>query len=86
MCHHILTFTPPYSLRHVSSLLFFIVAGGAAIYGVTYAYLLHYLINGVAAWLVILQLSKSTLTVTRLTQLLSGSEVIGDSSTTKKRP
>ncbi|ORY63107.1 GPI inositol-deacylase-like protein [Pseudomassariella vexata] len=39
-------------LRHVTSVLLFGIAVYAAIYGVSHAYMLHYLVNLVAAWLI----------------------------------
>ncbi|KAL7785954.1 PGAP1-like domain-containing protein [Trichoderma ceciliae] len=45
-------------LRHVTSGLLFGTALCAAIYGVSHAYILHYLVNVVAAWLVILHSSS----------------------------
>ena len=39
-------------MRHVTSVLFYVLAAYAAIYGVTYAYLLHHITNLAAAWLV----------------------------------
>lgn len=41
-------------LRHVTSILLFCTALCAAIYGVSHAYMLHYLVNIVATWLVVL--------------------------------
>ncbi|PFH55666.1 hypothetical protein XA68_17858 [Ophiocordyceps unilateralis] len=41
-------------LRHVTNLLLFGTAFCVAIYGVSHAYALHYLVNAVAAWLVFL--------------------------------
>ncbi|KAG6109834.1 hypothetical protein E4U13_005654 [Claviceps humidiphila] len=41
-------------LRHITSLLLFGTALCAAVYGVSHAYMLHYLVNIIAAWLVIL--------------------------------
>ncbi|KAF9881393.1 gpi inositol-deacylase [Colletotrichum karsti] len=41
-------------LRHLTSVLLFGTATYAAIYGVSYAYMLHYLVNLVAAWLVVI--------------------------------
>ncbi|CAM1511108.1 Fc.00g086210.m01.CDS01 [Cosmosporella sp. VM-42] len=41
------------SLRHFTSLLLFGTALYAAVYGVSRAYMLHYLVNIVAAWLVV---------------------------------
>ncbi|KAI1821882.1 GPI inositol-deacylase [Xylaria intraflava] len=39
-------------LRHLTNILFFVTAVYAAIYGVSYAYMLHYLVNLIATWLV----------------------------------
>ncbi|KMU92188.1 GPI inositol-deacylase [Coccidioides immitis H538.4] len=39
-------------LRHITYVLFFFLAAYSAIYGVTYAYLLHHITNLVIAWLV----------------------------------
>ncbi|KAI0908454.1 PGAP1-like protein-domain-containing protein [Ustulina deusta] len=39
-------------LRHLTNVLFFATAVYAAVYGVSYAYVLHYLVNVIAAWLV----------------------------------
>ncbi|KAF8857933.1 GPI inositol-deacylase-like protein [Acephala macrosclerotiorum] len=47
-------------LRHLTSVFFFCIAIYAAVYGVTYAYMLHYLVNFVAAWLVAIHSSTSS--------------------------
>jgi glycosylphosphatidylinositol deacylase len=47
-------------LRHLTSLFFFFIAVYAAIYGVTYAYMLHYLVNFAAAWLVAIHSSTNS--------------------------
>ncbi|OAA69063.1 GPI inositol-deacylase [Cordyceps fumosorosea ARSEF 2679] len=47
-------------LRHVTSILLFATALCAAIYGVSHAYLLHYLVNIIAAWLVILHATSTS--------------------------
>ncbi|KAI0967710.1 PGAP1-like protein-domain-containing protein [Xylaria arbuscula] len=39
-------------LRHLTNVLFFATAVYAAMYGVSYAYVLHYLVNLIVAWLV----------------------------------
>ncbi|KAI8951057.1 GPI inositol-deacylase [Xylaria longipes] len=39
-------------LRHLTNVLFFATAVYAAVYGVSYAYVLHHLVNVIAAWLV----------------------------------
>ena len=49
-------------LRHLTSIFFFCIAIYAAVYGVTYAYMLHYLVNFVAAWLVAIHSSSSAWT------------------------
>lgn len=46
--------------RFVTSVLFFGIAVYAAVYGVTYAYMLHHLVNIVAAWLVMIHSSDSS--------------------------
>ena len=38
--------------RHVTDLSFFGLAVYAAVYGISYAYMLHHIVNGVCAWLV----------------------------------
>ncbi|KAL8800069.1 MAG: hypothetical protein Q9182_005435 [Xanthomendoza sp. 2 TL-2023] len=67
-------------LTYVTNILFFTLAVYAAVYGVTYAYLLHHIVNGVAAWLVALHFSGSDLSLSGLTRILEGD---GDM---KKRP
>lgn len=47
-------------LRHVTSVLLFATALCAAIYGVSHAYMLHYLVNIIAAWLVIVHSTTDT--------------------------
>ena len=44
-------------VKWITNVLFFVLAVYAAVYGVTYAYRLHYLANIVALWLVILHFS-----------------------------
>ena len=59
----------------------FILALYAAIYGVTYAYRLHYLVNTLCAWLFIIHLSNGPLSLARLAQYVPGT-----GQSTKKRP
>jgi hypothetical protein len=47
-------------LRHVTSVLLFATALCAAIYGVSHAYMLHYLVNIIAAWLVVVHSTTDT--------------------------
>jgi hypothetical protein len=56
-------------LRHLTSVFFFCIAIYAAVYGVTYAYMLHYLVNFVAAWLVAIHSSTSTWTLAGLSTM-----------------
>lgn len=59
-------------LRYVTSMLLFVIAVYAAVYGVSYAYMLHYLVNIVAGWLVIIHLTADTWSVSALTALYEG--------------
>lgn len=62
------------SLRYFTSLLLFGTALYAAVYGVSRAYMLHYLVNIVAVWLVILHSTSESWS-------LSGIEAIFESNT-----
>ncbi|KAI1004834.1 GPI inositol-deacylase [Podosphaera aphanis] len=46
-------------LRHLTSAFFFCIAIYAAVYGMTYAYMLHYLVNSLVAWLAVLHFTGS---------------------------
>ncbi|KAI4286093.1 MAG: hypothetical protein L6R38_000210 [Xanthoria sp. 2 TBL-2021] len=70
-------------LTYVTNALFFSLAVYAAVYGITFAYLLHHIVNGVAAWLVALHFSSSSLSLSGLTRILDGDDKDGD---VKKRP
>ncbi|KAK8172760.1 GPI inositol-deacylase-like protein [Phyllosticta citrichinensis] len=50
----------PNRIRYLTNALLFTLAGYAAIYGVTYAYLLHHLANILCAWLVAIHLSSTS--------------------------
>ncbi|MCJ1434984.1 GPI inositol deacylase [Xylographa pallens] len=71
------------SFRHVTNILFFFLAMYAAIYGVTFAYQLHHLVNIACAWLVAVHFSASNLSLSGLTHMLEGDDEEGD---VKKRP
>ncbi|OJD18427.1 GPI inositol-deacylase [Emergomyces pasteurianus Ep9510] len=60
-------------LRHVTSFLLVILAVYAALYGVTYAYLLHHIANVVAAWLVGVHFTSSGFSLRNLNQALESS-------------
>lgn len=51
-------------LRHVTSVLLFSTALCAALYGVSHAYMLHYLVNIIAAWLVVLHSTSTSWSIT----------------------
>jgi len=46
--------------RHFTSILLFAISIYAAVYGVSYAYMLHYLVNLVAAWLVLVHATSDS--------------------------
>ncbi|ROW09481.1 hypothetical protein VMCG_02423 [Cytospora schulzeri] len=60
-------------LRHVTSALFFGVAVYAAIYGVSYGYMIHHLVNIVAAWLVIVHATADSWSLAGWSVLFEGS-------------
>jgi len=54
-CSYLPTAFPPTRLaHHITSILLFSLAAYAGLYGVTYAYLLHFIVNGCAAWLMLI--------------------------------
>ncbi|OIW28481.1 GPI inositol-deacylase [Coniochaeta ligniaria NRRL 30616] len=59
-------------LRYVTSVLLFAIALYAAVYGVSYAYMLHYLVNIVAGWLVIIHLTADSWSLSALRALYDG--------------
>lgn len=66
--------------RHLTSILLFGIAIYAAVYGVSHAYMLHYLINIVAAWLVAIHSTTDSFSVAAMRSLF-----YGDLSDTKKQ-
>lgn len=56
-------------LRFVTSVLLFGTALCAAVYGVSHAYLLHYLVNVVAAWLVVVHSTAESWSLARLSAM-----------------
>ena len=68
------------SICYLTNILMFSLALYAAIYGVTYAYRLHYLVNALCAWLFLIHLSNGPLSLAKLSQYMPGS------GHTKKRP
>jgi len=68
----------------VTNVLLFSLAVYAAVYGVTYAYVLHQLVNGLCAWLALVHLSNTFLSPTRLGPLAWRAG--GSQGHVKKRP
>ncbi|KAK4193669.1 PGAP1-like protein-domain-containing protein [Podospora australis] len=59
-------------LKHVTSILLFGIAIYAVVYGVSYAYTLHHLVNLVAFWLAILHSTSDSWSISGLRHLYSG--------------
>ncbi|KXX83419.1 GPI inositol-deacylase [Madurella mycetomatis] len=59
-------------LKHVTGALLFSIAFYAGVYGVSYAYTLHYLVNLVAFWLAILHSTSDSWSLTGLSRLYTG--------------
>jgi hypothetical protein len=80
----------PNSLRHITSILFFCIATYSTVYGVSYAYLLHHLVNILAGWLVSIYLFRSGFSLRRFWKIVEGEEGTSNSpeagSHTKKKP
>lgn len=58
--------------RFITSILLFGIAIYAAVYGVTYAYMLHHLVNIVAAWLVAIHSSDAPWNLAGLRGMFEG--------------
>ncbi|KAJ5343061.1 uncharacterized protein N7506_002885 [Penicillium brevicompactum] len=74
--------------KHVTSMIFFAIAIYSAIYGVSYAYLLHHLANFLAAWFVGIYLFGNNFSPRRLWRIIDGDEPPSESgnSHVKKKP
>lgn len=87
-------------VRYITNILTFAFALYAAIYGVTYAYRLHHMVNGLCAWLFAIHLINGPLSLAKLGLTISSSfsnrgrppgrnhnhHHQGDGRNTKKRP
>jgi glycosylphosphatidylinositol deacylase len=73
------------SIRYMTHVMLFVLAVDAALYSVSYAYLLHQVVNFFCAWLVLIHLSTSSFSFYRLDRLLDDS-VEPDGQHMKKRP
>ncbi|KAI1357856.1 PGAP1-like protein-domain-containing protein [Xylaria arbuscula] len=73
-------------LRHLTNVLFFATAVYAAVYGVSYAYVLHYLVDVIAAWLVAIHSTADSWAFAGIKSLLiEDAPRIHDPKQTKKR-
>lgn len=74
--------------KHVTSIIFFAIAMYSAIYGVTYAYLLHHLANLLSAWFVGIYLVGNNFSPRRLWRIIDGDELPSESGSrhVKKKP
>ncbi|KAI5466548.1 PGAP1-like protein-domain-containing protein [Mariannaea sp. PMI_226] len=61
-------------LRHVTSVLLFATALYAALFGVSHAYMLHYLVNIIALWLVVVHSTSDTWSLTGLGAMFDGNK------------
>lgn len=60
--------------RYITNFIFFSVAVYAAVYGVSYAYMLHHLVNGVCAWLLAIHFSGNQFSLERLGKIMEGED------------
>lgn len=67
----------------VTDILLAFLAFYAGVWGVTYAYRLHHLVNVVVAWLVTVHFSKVKLTTSGILELFNDDE---ESGASKQRP
>ncbi|KAJ5099350.1 hypothetical protein N7532_006351 [Penicillium argentinense] len=74
--------------KHVTSMIFFAIAMYSAVYGVTYAYLLHHLANLLAAWFVGIYLFGNNFSPRRLWRIIDGDELPAETGSrhVKKKP
>lgn len=71
-------------LRHVTSVLLFCTALCAAVFGVSHAYVLHYLVNIIAGWLVVVYATFNTWSFAGVGAIFDG--IYGGALKTRKSP
>jgi hypothetical protein len=67
--------------KHITYTLLFCLAGYSALYGVSYAYLLHHVANIFSAWLVIIYLASGGFSVQRFIRILETDDYHHNSNT-----
>ncbi|PLB42691.1 GPI inositol-deacylase [Aspergillus candidus] len=73
-------------LKHITSIILFSIAIYSAVYGVSYAYLLHYLANILSAWLVGVYLFSSGFSIRRIWRALEEDDSVCEPGSMKKKP
>lgn len=75
-------------VRQCTRILFFVLSLYAAVYGVTYAYLLHHIVNIICAWLSALHASNSAVALRPFYRVFGGTfeGKGGREKSVKKRP
>ncbi|KAI0206202.1 GPI inositol-deacylase [Astrocystis sublimbata] len=73
-------------LRHLTNVLFFATAVYAAVYGVSYAYVLHHLVNVIAAWLVAIHATTDSWPIAGVRSLLFEDTGITNHRKQNKKP
>ncbi|KAK5135682.1 hypothetical protein LTR08_004983 [Meristemomyces frigidus] len=68
--------------RYITNISMFGFALYTAVYGMTYAYRLHHMVNALCAWLLMMHASTGPLSLAKLAQYRAG----GEGSNVKKRP
>lgn len=72
-------------VRIITNVLLFVLALYAAVYGVSYAYQLHQLVNGLCAWLVVIHAANGSCSPDRFREWVGHSTKAGGAKV-KKRP
>lgn len=72
-------------VKHVTYMILFCLAGYSAVYGVTFAYLLHHVANIFSAWLVVLYLVSGGFSIRRIFRILEGEDNTGLSADGKHK-
>ncbi|KAI3332318.1 GPI inositol-deacylase [Xylariaceae sp. AK1471] len=73
-------------LRHLTNILFFATAVYAAVYGVSYAYVLHYLVNLIAAWLVTIHSTADSWAIAGIKSLFAEETLSTSNRKQSKKP
>ena len=78
---------PNNPFRHVTNVAFFALACYAAVYGVSFAYMLHHFVNGVCAWLVGVHVfGAGGVNLRRFKGMLDGHGEVDEECVIKKQP